>query len=130
MGYYAYGSGYVVLKEGCTFEDVNKAYKESGYDFGDLYPEEGTYDYTIGIIMENQKYYEEDVDEFFKVMEPFITYAMIDFIGEDGAHWCIEFKDGKATEIDGKVVYGMADYSDQELIKELESRGYKIKKED
>ena len=35
-------------------------------------------------------------------------------------------KDGKWVEQQGETVYDMSGYSDEELIKELESRGYPI----
>lgn len=122
MGYYAEGYGVCVLKEDLGFGALKRDMEENGYCF-DL-EDRGTKEFAIRA--DNQKYYEDDVYHDLNILTKYITFGYIEYTGEDDNHWRIAFKDGSWSETEGKVVYDMSNYSDQELIDELDRRGYNI----
>ena len=122
MGYYADGYGVCVLKEDSDPYALERDIEENGYCFDLEYG--GTKKFVIRV--DNQKYYEDDVYHDLNILTKYITSGYIEYTGEDDNHWRIAFKDGSWSETEGKVVYDMSNYSDQELIDELDRRGFGI----
>lgn len=132
MGYYASGSGDATFKEGVTKEIVEKAIKdfyesEEGNKFYCL-------DYDTDVesieIWDDEKYHEEDTIEFLKVLAPYIKEGHISYTGEDDCIWRFVFnpETGKWDEEYATVSFGFEEYEDDELIEELEKRGYVVSK--
>lgn len=122
MGYYADGYGVCILKDGVDIDDVERDMRENGCC---LYVEDRSVK-EIVIRAEEQKYYEEEVYHDLNILTKYITFGYIEYVGEDDNHWRIALNDGEWSEVEGKIVYDMSSYSDQELIDELDRRGYNI----
>ena len=122
MGYYASGYGVCVLKEDSDFDALERDMKEYGCCLNvEL---RSTKEFVVRA--EEQKYYEDEVYHDLNILTNYITFGYIEYTGEDDNHWRIALKDGSWAETEGKVVYDMSNYSDQELIDELDRRGYNI----
>ena len=131
MGYYASGYGECTLKDGVDLILLNYDLNMNGahtIDVNRLTASKmiDVKENRISISTEDQKYYEEEVYCDLNILTKYITEGYIDFVGEDDAHWRIALKDGEWSEQNGEVVYDMSKYSDQELIDELDRRGYNI----
>lgn len=124
MGYYAAGSGFAKIEDKENRNKLIKAFTDSMYNFGtiEMYNE----DDGVSICVEYQRYYEEDYEELFKIMANYTDECSIEFVGDDNEHWRLYLNNGKMDWIQGKVIYDMSDYSDQELIDELDRRGFGI----
>lgn len=126
MGYYAYGNGSVLLKNGINKEELFKKLDEKLNDaFGLEYEfnKAGMIDIT-----DYENYSEEDIMEFLNILIPYIKEGSIEYSGDDDYHWKFVFneKDQKWDEFDGEVCYSLEDFSDNDLIEELNKRGYAI----
>lgn len=126
MGYYAYGNGSVLLKNGINKEELFKKLDEKLNDaFGLEYEfnKAGMIDIT-----DYENYSEEDIMEFLNILIPYIKEGSIEYSGDDDYHWKFVFneKDQKWDEFDGEVYYSLEDFSDNDLIEELNKRGYAI----
>lgn len=123
MGYYASGYGECVLKDGADLVLIDYDLNKNGARVIDV---DRLTANKIRLCAEEQKYYQEEVYLDLNILTKYITEGYIDYVGEDDSHWRIMLKDGKWVEQQGETVYDMSGYSDEELIKELESRGYPI----
>ena len=126
MGYYAYGNGSVLLKNGINKEELFKKLDEKLNDaFGLEYEfnKAGMIDIT-----DYENYSAEDIMEFLNILIPYIKEGSIEYSGDDDYHWKFVFneKDQKWDEFDGEVYYSLEDFSDNDLIEELNKRGYAI----
>lgn len=122
MGYYADGYGVCILKEDSDFDALERDIMDSGYCLDVEF--RGAKEFAIRA--DNQKYYEDDVYHDLNILTKYITFGYIEYTGEDDNHWRIALKDGSWSRTKGKVIYDMSNYSDQELIDELDRRGYNI----
>lgn len=126
MGYYAYGNGSVLLKNGINKEELFKKLDEKLNDAFGL-----EYEFNkVGMIdiTDYENYSEEDIMEFLNILIPYIKEGSIEYSGDDDYHWKFVFneKDQKWDEFDGEVYYSLEDFSDNDLIEELNKRGYAI----
>ncbi len=131
MGYYANGSGSATIIKGQ--KKAITAALENKYD------KRGVYcglDYDIdeidGVcyinIYDSEKYHEDETNEFLSVIAPYISEGRLDYSGEDDCIWRFIFNpDTKEwKEENATIDYHFESYSDEELIKELEKRGYSV----
>ena len=122
MGYCAYGSGEVVLKPGVDPDNVldqMESLLENAFCIECELSENGIQ------ITDMENYHEEDIMEILNFLTPYITEGDIDYSGDDDCFWKFVFNQEtqKWDEIDGDVYY-----TDDDLIQELERRGYKVSK--
>lgn len=129
MGYYASGSGDATLKEGmgdALERAIRDHYKDAYCPIGyDIEP-----DYIN--IYDDEKYHADETKEFLDILTPFITEGILSYSGDDDCIWrfVFDYDNQKWNEEDATISYGFEDYSDEELIQELQSRGYKVTKEE
>ncbi len=131
MGYYASGSGSATIIKGqekaLTAALENKYGKRvvcCGFDY-DIDEIDGVCYINI---YDSEKYHEDSTTEFLSVIAPYISEGHLDYSGEDDCIWRFiyssdtkEWKEENAT-----IDYHFESYSDEELIKELEKRGYSV----
>ena len=126
MGYYAYGNGSALLKNNVNKEEL---FKKLDKKVDDAYCLEYEYDDKETInITDFENYSEEDIMEFLNILSPCITEGSIEYSGDDDYHWQFVFnkKTEKWDEIEGEIYYSLDEFSNEVLIEELKSRGYKI----
>lgn len=133
MGYYASASGSATIINGKKaelekiLEDKYGEYSRNcplDYDFSEY---KNTNEKYIDI-SDSEKYHEEDTTEFLKTIAPYITEGCLNYSGEDGCIWRFIFDPATKSwnEENATISYGMSDYSDEQLIAELEKRGYTV----
>lgn len=129
MGFYASASGDATIKEGMKeiLEKVlDEKYGENGrncsldYDFDDNRID----------IYDSEKYHEEDTEEFLDTIAPYITEGALNYSGEDDCIWRFVFDPASQSwnEEDAKIYYGLGEFSEDDLIAELQTRGYAVEK--
>lgn len=126
MGYYTYGNGSALLKNNVNKEEL---FKKLDKKVDDAYGLEYEYDDKETInITDLENYSEEDIMEFLNILSPCITEGSIEYSGDDDYHWKFVFnkKTEKWDEIEGEIYYSLDEFSNEVLIEELKSRGYKI----
>lgn len=122
MGYCAYGNGEVVLKEGIDADNVldqMESLLENAFCIECELSENGIQ------ITDTENYHEEDIMEILNFLIPYITEGDMAYSGDDDCFWKFIFNPEtlKWDEINGDVYY-----TDNDLIQELEKRGYKVTK--
>ena len=100
MGYYASGSGQLVMKEGCRvpYEVV----AELGRIFSEV---ADSPDGGMWITFEHDHYHEDKIDEALKNLAPFVKSGNINFQGENNEKWRFHFLNGEVREQGGRTVY-------------------------
>lgn len=131
MGYYASGSGSATIIKGQekALEAVlENKYGKLGSYCGLEYDFDNIKDECYINIYDSEKYHEEDTTEFLSVIAPYISEGHLDYSGEDDCIWRFIFNpDTKEwKEENATIDYHFESYSDEELIKELEKRGYSV----
>ncbi len=125
MGYYASGSGSVVLKENVDKKNVLKLLEDLGTDI-----EFELYNDTIDFYEDDSHWHEEDTFEFLETLTPYIKQGCANYTGEEDCIWRYKFYPESETweEECATVDYNFESYTDEKLIAELTKRGYKITK--
>lgn len=124
MGYYASGSGYASFKKGVDIAEV-----EAKLDELDVW-----FDWNIGNdgvnFFENDKYHEDETSKFLDALVPYITEGEATYSGEGDCHWRFRFSpdDQEWIEESGTIDYNFDSYTDEQLIEELNKRGYIVQK--
>ena len=131
MGYYASGSGSATIIKGQekALEAVlENKYGKRGLNCGLEYDFDNIKDECYISIYDSEKYHEDSTTEFLSVIAPYISEGHLNYSGEDDCIWRFiyspdtkEWKEENAT-----IDYHFESYSDEELIKELEKRGYSV----
>lgn len=100
MGYYAYGSGSLKLKENAVIpEDVLNDVK----DFFDVHYLPG--DNSIELFHPDDSYHDDGTKEVLNKIAPFIHKGDVTFHGDDDADWQFHFWCGMMHEKCGYIVY-------------------------
>lgn len=128
MGYYANGCGHITAKDVDSYKKIRKMF---GYNPGtnetpfDFWEDED--ELTINI-SNDDKYYEDEVDDFLDSIIEFIKEGEIEYTGEDSCRWKFVFdtKTSRWYERNGRVIYDLSELSDDELSKEMWKRGYNV----
>ena len=125
MGYYANGSGSVVLKESVDKESVLKLLEDLETDIEFELCCDG-----IGFWENDSHWHEEDTFEFLETLTPYIKEGCANYTGEEDCIWRYKFYPESETwkEEYATVDYNFESYTDEELIAELTKRGYKVTK--
>ena len=131
MGYHAYGAGDAVLKKGANEEEVTKVVEEiidkeclyMEFDFFTMRSPEGEVKH-IDFWENDDHWYEEDTYKFLDALIPYITEGSAEYSGDEDCLWRYRLVDGKWIE-----EHGTTYYSDEDMIKYLESKGYTVTKE-
>lgn len=119
MGYYASGSGMVVLKN--DLKIPAEIIAELGREFSEV---ADAPDGDLYLTLEFTKYHDDDVGVALQKLAPFVSSGDVEFIGDDNNRWRFHFWNGKVRYQEGRTVYedASADYrrSDrQELIGQI-----------
>ena len=127
MSYYAQGSGSVTAKDETAYKNLTAIIDNDDNLQFETFPDDK--DLTIGLDSDGN-YHDDLVYAFIKSIAPFIKSGNIEYTGEDGTHWQFRFDPNKNEWIEenGKTVYDMSTFSDDELIEELKNRGYTVTK--
>ena len=129
MGYCASGFGSVTANSKESYHSIIELIERNeGKPYSALSIEDHTL--VIELQYEYEKYHDDEALGFLIEICPFVSEGMIEFEGEDDYHWAFKFDPdtGQWNEFSGRMVYGMSSYSDDELIKELQNRGYVVSK--
>lgn len=131
MGYYANGSGSATIikgqEEALTAILENK-YGERGVRCGldyDIEEIQGVYYIEI---YDSDKYYEDETNELLSVIAPYISEGNLNYSGEDDCIWRFNFdpETKEWKEENATIDYNFESYTDEQLIAELEKRGYMV----
>ncbi len=130
MGYYANGYGHITAKDAESYKKIRNMFgyipgtNETPFDFWE-HEDELTID-----ISNDDKYYEDEVDDFLTSITEFITEGEVEYVGEDGCHWkyVFDFESSCWHERNGRIIYDLSELSDDELCTELQKRGYTVQK--
>lgn len=131
MGYYASGTGSVIFKKGVDVEEVestlialdtfiNWDIKKDGVYFCDRYCDEEEY----------LAFYEGDTSIFLDALVPYIVEGEAVYSGEDDCNWRFRFDpdEQKWVEESATIDYNFESYTDEQMIEELDKRGYIVQK--
>ena len=128
MGYYASGDGIATFKDGVEIEKVEEM-------LDDILDKMHVIGFEFEIFNKNQisiydtdKYYEDETLAFQNALSPYIIEGQMTYSGEDNCNWRFVFDSENECWIEesGIVDYNFESYSDEDLITELEKRGYKV----
>ena len=128
MGYFAEGSGSAKLKLDADSEALTEILDEA-----DIAGIEYEVD-NIGFINfweTDDHWHNENTEEFLSILIPYITEGTADYYGEDNELWRYRYDAstcGEWIEESPHVDYHFETYSDEELISELENRGFTTEK--
>lgn len=127
MGYYADGYGSVKAKDKESYDGIIKLFnKRDPYNPFDYSP---CRDNDLEILLsEGDKYHEDDTYGFLESIAGLISEGEIEYNGEGDDHWVIRFNPEtfEWEETNGRVVYDLSSFSDEELMRELMKRGYSV----
>lgn len=122
MGYYAGGSGDAIIKENVNRNELRELLNKVVDEHWDM--EYVLNDDTKIYFWENNCcWHEEDTMEFFNQLTPYITEGCAEYKGDDDCTWRYVFQNGEWIEQNGTIYY-----SDEDMIKYLETKGYTIEK--
>lgn len=128
MGYYVSGDGIATFKDGVEIEKVEEM-------LDDILDKMHVIEFEFGIFNKNQifiydtnKYHEDETLAFLNALSPYIIEGQMTYSREDNCNWRFVFDSENEcwTEESGIVDYNFESYSDEDLITELEKRGYKV----
>ena len=131
MGYYASASGSATIINGKK-EELEKILEDKYGKYGqhcsldyDFFEDK---DGDCIEITDSENYHEEDTIEFLKTIAPYITEGCLDYSGEDDCIWRFVFnpETKEWKEENATIDYNFESYSDEQLIAELEKRGYMV----
>ena len=123
MGYHVYGSGDATIKENVNRNELKELLNKVVNEHWDTEYVLNDDDTTIYFWENNCCWHEEDTMEFFNKLTPYITEGCAEYKGEEDCNWRYVFQNGEWIEQDGTTYY-----SDEDMIKYLETKGYTIEK--
>ena len=117
MGYYAHGSGEIMLKKKVPDEILESL---EGFNEADQYTRkhhDGTEKYFLSLVHYDDKYHEDCVYDDLRKIEPYTEEGCINFIGEDDIVWRFMFHPDihEFVEESGKISY---DYGENDSIRD------------
>lgn len=124
MGYCADGGGLLTLKPNTNVDELNNKLANSS----------GCLSYHID---DNEiefwcedKYWEDGIYEDLEIVKPYIVSGELEFVGEDNANWRIRFDSDTQewVEESAMIDYNFESYTDEQMIEELDRRGYIVQK--
>lgn len=126
MGYSASGSGSVTLKKGISADAMitllDQVRKAAG-NVIEIDSFKNNDKVIVSFYGSDDHWYNEDTMDFLKALAPFISEGSAEYTGEDNCNWRYRFITDKQEWIEEN---GAVYYSDEDMIKELESKGYKV----
>ena len=114
MSYYASGGGTLEFRSEINPDDIILS-DDTCFKFN-------IYKGSLEVEFPYDKYWEDDVRECLDKIKHLISSGKIEFIGEDGCHWCFRFKDGEYAEENGVIIYekeNNANNRQKEVLKKL-----------
>lgn len=129
MGYYASGFGDANLKNNIDINKIESEIKALNLS-SDFQWEINTLDNTIYFNEATNRWDELTTDCFLKTISPYITEGIANYSGEENDIWRYVYnpEEERWYEEDASIDYNFENYSDEELIEELENRGYIVTK--
>lgn len=124
MGYCANGSGFATLKR-----DADIAELKDKLDALDV-----RFDWSIDKdsvdFYESDKYHEDVTIEFLDTLAPYVAEGEANYTGEDGCAWRFRFDPDEQewVEESAMIDYNFESYTDEQMIEELDRRGYIVQK--
>ena len=124
MGYCADGGGLLTLKPNTNVDELNNKLADSSGCLS--YQFDGN---EIEFWCED-KYWGDGVYEDLEIVKPYIGFGELEFAGEDGAMWRIRFDSDTQewVEESATIDYNFESYTDEQMIEELDRRGYIVQK--
>lgn len=124
MGYCADGGGLLTLKPNTNVDELNNKLADSSGCLS--YQFDGN---EIEFWCED-KYWGDGVYEDLEIVKPYIVSGELEFAGEDGAMWRIRFDSDTQewVEESATIDYNFESYTDEQMIEELDRRGYLVQK--
>lgn len=124
MGYCADGGGLLTLKPNTNVDELNNKLADSSGCLS--YQFDGN---EIEFWCED-KYWGDGVYEDLEIVKPYIVSGELEFAGEDGAMWRIRFDSDTQewVEESAMIDYNFESYTDEQMIEELDRRGYIVQK--
>lgn len=124
MGYCADGSGFANLKR-----DADIAELKAKLDALDVWLNWRIYKDSVDFY-DSDNYHEDETIEFLNTLAPYVAEGEVNYIGEDGCIWRFRFDPDEQewVEESATIDYNFESYTDEQMIEELDKRGYIVQK--
>lgn len=124
MEYCADGSGFANLKR-----DADIAELKAKLDALDVWLNWRIYKDSVDFY-DSDNYHEDETIEFLNTLAPYVAEGEVNYNGEDGCIWRFRFDpdEQKWVEESATIDYNFESYTDEQLIEELDKRGYIVQK--
>lgn len=124
MGYCAYGSGFANLKR-----DADIAELKAKLDALDVWLNWRIYKDSVDFY-DSDNYHEDETIEFLNTLAPYVAEGEVNYTGEDDYIWRFRFDPDKQkwVEESATIDYNFESYTDEQMIEELDKRGYIVQK--
>lgn len=124
MGYCAYGSGFANLKR-----DADIAELKAKLDALDIWLNWRIYKDSVDFY-DSDNYHEDETIEFLNTLAPYVAEGEVNYTGEDDYIWRFRFDPDKQkwVEESATIDYNFESYTDEQMIEELDKRGYIVQK--
>lgn len=123
-GYCAYGSGFANLKR-----DADIAELKAKLDALDVWLNWRIYKDSVDFY-DSDNYHEDETIEFLNTLAPYVAEGEVNYTGEDDYIWRFRFDPDKQkwVEESATIDYNFESYTDEQMIEELDKRGYIVQK--
>lgn len=124
MGYCADGSGFANLKR-----DADIAELKAKLDALDVWLNWRIYKDSVDFY-DSDNYHEDETIEFLDTLAPYVADGEVNYTGEDGSIWRFRFDPDEQewVEESAAIDYNFESYTDEQMIEELDKRGYIVQK--
>lgn len=124
MGYCADGSGFANLKR-----DADIAELKAKLDALDVWLNWRIYKDSVDFY-DSDNYHEDETIEFLDTLAPYVADGEVNYTGEDGSIWRFRFDPDEQewVEESATIDYNFESYTDEQMIEELDKRGYIVQK--
>lgn len=124
MGYCADGSGFANLKR-----DADIAELKDKLDALDVWLNWRVYKDSVDFY-DSDNYHEDETIEFLDTLAPYVADGEVNYTGEDGCIWRFRFDPDEQewVEESATIDYNFESYTDEQMIEELDKRGYIVQK--
>lgn len=124
MGCCADGSGFATLKKDADIAELKDELDALDVRF-DWNIDKDSVDFY-----ESDKYHEDETIEFLDTLAPYVAEGEANYIGEDGCTWRFRFDpyEQEWVEETATIDYNFESYTDEQMIEELDKRGYIVQK--
>ena len=124
MGYCADGSGSATLKR-----DADIAELKDKLDAHDVWLNWSIYKDSVDFY-DSDNYHEDETIEFLDTLAPYVADGEVNYTGEDGSIWRFRFDPDEQewVEESAAIDYNFESYTDEQMIEELDKRGYIVQK--